>query len=82
MIIRWTYSETPFAGSAHNNAKKRDKKERTKKKRIEAESETIHPNPGNLCAHRGLRTDGKRKKKGKERNGEWTPPPSNARPYS
>ena len=32
-------------GSARNNAKKRDKKVRTKKKK--AEGETIYPNPGN-----------------------------------
>ena len=34
-------------GLARNKAKKRDKKERTKKKRIEAEGETINPNAGN-----------------------------------
>ena len=34
------------AGSARNHAKKRDQKERTKKKRIEAEGKTNHPNPG------------------------------------
>ena len=32
-------------GSGRINAK-RDKKERTEKKRIGAEAETIHPNPG------------------------------------
>ena len=34
-------------GSARNNAKKGDKKERTKKKRIWVEGETIHHNAGN-----------------------------------
>ena len=32
---------------ACNNAKKRDKKDKTKKKQIRTEGETIHPNPGN-----------------------------------
>ena len=34
----------PYSTTAGN---KRDKKESTKKKRIGAEGETIHPNPGN-----------------------------------
>ena len=52
-----------MAGSARNSAKKRGKKERTKKKRIGAEGEIIHPNPGNLCAYGGRRKN-KRKKQG------------------
>ena len=35
------------AESARITAKKRDKKERTEKKRIRIEGETIHHNPGN-----------------------------------
>ena len=34
------------AGSACSNVRKRDKKDRTKKNRIGAKSETIHPDPG------------------------------------
>ena len=50
------------------------RKEITKKKRIGAEGETIHPNPGNGCAYGGRRkeqnTEGRAKEKNRERERE------------
>ena len=57
------------AGSACNNAKKRDKEERTKKKLIRAEEKpTNQPNPGNCYNY-------EEEGRTKERNREWTPQP-------
>ena len=56
------------AGPGRNNAKKRDKKERTKKNRIEAEGETISPpNPGNWCVYGGRKKEHKTEGRLKDR---------------
>ena len=53
------------AGSARNNAK-----ERKKKKRIGAECETIHTNPGNWYAYRERRKEQKTERRTKEQKTE------------
>ena len=61
LIITYIYilfiRHLPYLPTARNNAKKRDRKERTKKKRILMEGKTIHPNAGNWCAHGGRRRE-------------------------
>ena len=54
--------------AARNNVEKRDKKERTKKKGIEAEDENIHPNPDNWCVYGGRRKEQITEQRPKERN--------------
>ena len=47
-----------------------------KKKWTGAERETFHPNPSNLCANRGGKTEWKTEGRTKERNREWVPNPA------
>ena len=61
------------AGSARNNAKKRDKRERTKKKWIGAQGKTIYPPTQTIDALMG--EEEKRRKN--KRNRERAPNPSN-----
>ena len=60
-------------GLARNNAKKRDKKERTKKKQM-AEGETIHPNPG-IDARMGEENKNRKQKK-EQKKGTGSEPPT------
>ena len=46
------------------------------KKRIEAEGESIHPDPGSGCAYGERRKEQKIEGKTKERNREWDPNPA------
>ena len=55
------------AGSAINSAKKRDKREGMKKKRIAAEGEATHPLPGDWCTYREGIKEGRAKEGYRER---------------
>ena len=72
LLFTYLWRHIPYSatvGSACNNAKKRDKKERTNKKRIEAEGETFHPNTGNWIIYRRWRTGGEKKREQRNKQG-------------
>ena len=60
-LLIW-HNPYPATGLPRNNAKKRNRKGRTKKKRIGAEGETIHSNSGNWSPYGGKEKNRRRRK--------------------